>query len=638
VKYIKVALNLPLNQLFYYKVPPELTDRIKIGKRVIVPFKRKNLTGFVIEETKRGKPGKRLKEIIKVDDFPFLDTNLLRLGEWISDYYFCSLGQTLHFMLPIQSSLKIGKEEKIKISDSFAFFNKTQYNEAISLVEEGNFLFRPKNNEEKISFYLLLIEKIVEEKGKNVILIIPEISYIPFLKRVIRYYFPQEIAIFHSRLSLKEKYNQWLKMREGKVNLAIGTRSLIFAPFPQIGLVIIEEEENTSYKQIEAPRYHVREVAIKRREIERFPLILTTQSPSLESWYNVKKGNYKLIELSQNSRRFLVEIVDLREEKTKILSSSLEEGIKESLNKNKLVLLFINKRGFANFILCKECGGVIRCPNCNIGLTFHLGDDLVCHYCNYRTRVPRICPFCKGRELRRVGAGTQRVEREIRKKFQTARIKRVDKDAINSSSAYKKLLQDLEDKKIDILVGTQLVIKEEILKRIDLVGIVLVDTLLNLPDFRATERLFQLLTRIKGHIKERGKIIIQTYNPSHYALKAFKEGKDEDFYNEEMRIRKELDYPPYLHWIRILLEGKIKSEVEEAGKMIEEKLKKESLRFLGPSSCPFSKIRGKYRYHLILRDEDLSWIKKILDEKLKPLFTHFKGIRTTVDVEPLRTM
>ena len=639
MKYIKAALNLPLNQFFYYKVPPELTDRIKIGKRVVVPFKRKNLTAFVIEEVRKEKVRKSLKEIIKIDNSPPLGADLLRLGEWISKYYYCSLGQTLHFMLPVQPGLKIDKGKKAKRDSSFLFFTNAQYNEAVSLVREGgDFLFRPKNNKEKISFYLLLIKRAIKE-GKDIILIVPEISYIPFLKRAIQYYYPRETAIFHSRLSLKEKYNQWLKMREEEVNLAIGTRSLVFAPFPQIGLVIIEEEENTSYKQIETPRYHVREVAMKRGEIEKFPVILTTQSPSLESWHNVKKRNYGLIELSGNNKHSSpVEIVDLRKEKNKIFSFLLEERIKENLNKNRLVLLFLNKRGFANFVLCRECGEVIRCPNCNIGLTFHLRNDLICHYCNYQMRVPQICPSCKGRELQRIGAGTQRIEKEVRKRFQTARMQRVDTDTINSSSAYKKLLQNLEDEKIDILVGTQLVIKERILKRIDLVGVILADTLLNLPDFRAGEHLFQLLTRIKSYIKEEGKIIIQTYNPSHYALKAFKEGKEEDFYNEEARIRKELSYPPYLHWIRISLEGKIKSRVEEAGKTIKEKLEKENLGFLGPSPCPFSKIKGKYRYHLILRDESLSRMRKILEKELKSLFTHFKGIKTTVDVDPLRTM
>ncbi|MEA1965416.1 MAG: primosomal protein N' [Candidatus Aerophobetes bacterium] len=639
MKYIKVALNLPLNQFFYYKVPPELTDKIKIGKRVTVPFKRKNLTGFVIEEVKRGKLRKRLKEIIKIDDSPPLDTNLLQLGEWISEYYSCSLGQTLHFMLPVQCGLKIDKKEKGEENNSFISFTKTQYNEAISLIgEEGSFLFRPKDNKQKLSFYLLLIERILKE-GKDIILIVPEISYIPFFKKVIQYYYPREIAVFHSRLSNKEKYNQWLRMGEEEVNLAIGTRSIVFAPFPRIGLIIIEEEENTSYKQIETPRYHAREVAMKRGEIEKFPVILTTQSPSLESWYKVKKGDYKLIELSKNGRHFpSVEMVDLRGEGTKVFSSLLEKRVKENLNKNRGVLLFLNKRGFANFVLCRECGEVIRCPNCNIGLSFHLKNDLICHYCNYRMRVPQRCPFCKGRELQRIGAGTQRIEKEVIKRFQTARIQRVDTDIINSSPAYRKLLQNLEDEKIDILVGTQLAIKEEILKRIDLVGIILADTLLNLPDFRAGEYLFQLLTRIKSYIKKEGKIIIQTYNPSHYALRAFKERKEENFYNEEERIRKELGYPPYLHWIRISLEGKVKSRIEEVGKTIEEKLEKEMIGFLGPSPCPFSKIKGKYRYHLILRDESLSRMRKILEKELKPLFAHFKGIKTTVDIDPLRTM
>ena len=653
MKYIKVALNLPLNQSFSYKVPSELSLRVKIGTRVIVPFGRRILGGFVVGEIKRGEGGSRLREIIRVLDDFLLGDNFLKLGRWISEYYYCSLGQALHSIFPIEQTFKIGKgKKKDKELPANGAFRKLgvrgKWSEATlpairyplyarkRVRGKEVFLFRAEGREKRAPFYLSLIKEVLKEK-KQIILIVPEISYIPLLQELISSYYEGEIAIIHSRLSPKKRYEEWCKIERGQAPLTIGTRSAIFAPCPRLGLIIIEEEENSAYKQIEAPRYHLREVAVKRAEIEGFPVVLFTGSPSLESWYRAKNGIYKSVEFSQSKKNSPeVEIVDMRTEKDRLFSSSLEREIRKNLQENNPTLLFLNRRGFANFLLCLECGRVPRCPNCNIGLTFHLKGKLICHYCAYEERAPRICPSCKGSYFRQAGLGTERLEMEARKRFSNASIRRGDLDAAGSPSLYKKLRADFLEKKIDILVGTQLVIREEILRHMSLVGVVLADGLLNLPDFRAGEYLFQLLLKIKRLMKQEGKLVIQTYNPTHYALEAAAR-EEEDFYQKESEIRKDLGYPPYLHWARILLEGKTKTKVEEAAEILRERLDGERIEFLGPSPCPFGKIKGEYRYHLVLKDDNPSLIRQVL-EKLDPLLSGVRGVKRTVDVDPLRTM
>lgn len=646
MKYIRVILNLSLRQSFTYKVPPEFSSQLKIGTKVLIPFGRQILSGFVIEEAKGKQNRKDLKEIIKVfNDFLPLSDSLIKLGKWISDYYHCSLGQALHSIFPIQETFRIKKDEdsqkKILAAQKFTKLSSLtgKYGKNVSLPEKkkGVFLFRTRDNDKRNSFYLSLIEETLKE-GKQVILITPEISHIAYLQELVHSHYQGDIVILHSRLSSRQRYEEWYRISKGEVCLAIGTRSAIFAPFAKLGLIIVEEEENSAYKQIEAPRYHLREVAIKRGEIENFPVVLSTGSPSLESWYLAKKGVYKTIGFYQgNNKSPCISIIDMREEKDRILSLTLKEGMKKNLEENKSTLLFLNKRGFASFLLCLDCGKVLYCPNCNISLTFHLQGKLVCHYCDYQEKAPRVCPSCKGRHFRRTGLGTEQLEIEVKKRFSKAYVGRGDLDVTKSSLLYKKLRSDLAEGKINILVGTQLIIKEEILSRMNLVGIVIADGLLNLPDFRAGEYLFHLLNKIKRLMKPQGRLVIQTYNPTHYAIEALKEEGD-NFYKIESHIRKDLGYPPYLHWVRILLEGRVKTKVEKVAETMRESLEKEKIEFLGPSSCPFAKIRGKYRYHMILKNENLSYIREILDKKLNPLFNGIQGIRGIVDVDPLQTM
>jgi len=632
VKYVKVALNLPLYQSFHYRVPGELAPKIEKGKQVLVPFRNRNLRGFIVEEGE-GKRLKRLKFVRRViEDFPPLSSNFLHLGKWISEYYFCPLGEVLYSFLPASTTFKINAEDSPKNSSPFFSNFKNIENPSSGSV----LLFQIEEEEEKIALCLELISKTLKE-NKQVILIVPEISYINSFKEIILRRLKEEIGIFHSRLSPRERYKEWERIRKGKINLIIGTRSVVFSPLISPGLLIIEEEENLSYKQIEAPRYHTREVAIKRGKIEGFSVVLFSATPSLESRYQVEKGKYKLIKIQRKEKRVpRIKIVDMRKEKSYPLSASLKSAIAWNLKERGLILLFLNRRGFASFLLCRECGKVIRCPNCNIGLSFHLRNNLICHYCNYQESVPLMCPFCGGSRLSQIGAGTEQIEMKVKKMFPQACIRRVDIDIINSSSSYREFLRDFTQGKINLLIGTQLAIKREILQKITLVGIISADISLNLPDFRATEQSFHFFNKIRNFMRREGEIIIQTYNPDHYVFANLE--KEEEFYEKEMRIRKELEYPPYFHWVRILLEGRIKERVKEIAEKIDKRLKKEKVNFLGPSPCPFPRIKGKYRYHLILKSKEISEIRSILEKRVISLFNKSKGVRIVIDVDPLQTI
>jgi len=534
VKYIEVALNLPLKMSFRYRVPTELAARVKIGSRVLVPFRNKNLKGFVTRERK--KEERKLKDVIKlVDDFPAISRPLLRLGEWVSQYYHCSLGQSLHSMLPIQRSLK-DKEKKVegkKISCPLPAPEVSCSGNLAQMSGGSVFLLMAEEPEEKISIFLSLAKDVLA-RGRQVVLVVPEVSYISSWNKLIQSEYGNCVAILHSRLKDRERYVSWMRMRREEAYFAIGTRCLLFAPFPDLGLMVIEEEENTSYKQREVPRYHAREVAARRGKIEGFPVVLMSQSPSLESWSRAHKKEYLPISTRATRKAHPeVEIIDLRQEEDKVLSRSLEEAVKEALERNELAILFLDRRGFSRYLLCQDCGEVLRCPNCNIGLTFHLKGALSCHYCGYEERSPLVCPYCTGNRLRGKGVGTQQVEKEAKIRFPGALIRRADLD-IGPSLTGSALKDEVIKGKIDILIGTKLIIREEILKEARVVGIILADSLLNLPDFRAGERLFQLLVKIKRSIKKEGKMLIQTYNPTHYSLRCVMD-REEDFYPQEMR-------------------------------------------------------------------------------------------------------
>lgn len=616
-RYVAVAFDLPLDKFFWYKVPSDMKFSLQKGQRVKAPFRNTELTGFIVKSSNK-KPQRKLKQLLQVVDFyPPLNEKLWELAVWMSKYYLCTLGQSLHSIFPFLEPYRVE-------SDLSSAEEKGGCGEA------GVYVVLP--GERKLELILSWIKQNHHLK-KQTIVLVPEINLIHLLQeKAEREGF--KTVVFHSKLSPKERYYRWLMMKKGQVELAIGTRSVVFAPFNRIGCIVVDQEESTDYKQKETPKYNVREVAIKRGEKEGFPVYLVSHAPSVESWYKIKKGLYQLMDFSSEQENSVSSyIVDLKREKRsdRIFSHLLQQKIKDALNQGLLVMLLVMRRGYASFLLCHDCGEVIRCPECNIGLTFHLKKEMVCHYCGLKQEAPSICPFCQGREIKKIGWGTQRVEMELRKRFPEARVERVDLDADTSPET---VVKKVRKKEVDILVGTQLLVKEEILSQVDLAGVMLIDVLLNLPDFRAGEHAFQFLVRIKRNLKKGGTLIIQTYNPTHYALTS---QKIEDFYSQELKTRKYLMYPPYEQWIRILLEGSYKAKVRDKANRIKEQLVEKDFKFLGPSPCPFSRIKGRYRYHIVIRNGSNNLLEKFIRKKISPYMD--KGsVKVGVDVDPLFTM
>lgn len=618
-RYIKVAFNLPIKKSFWYTVPAEYENRIHRGQRVMTPFGNRKMVGFVVEKS-REKPQEQIKEILKVIDTRSpISEKLFQLAVWISRYYCCSLGQALHSVFPFTCPYQENSHSDISST-------KKDKN---SPGERETYLIHP--GREKLKWISSRIRK-DQEKEQQTIIMVPEIALIHELAEKLDNSGFQ-IITFHSRLSAKQRFDRWLAMKNAVTGIvALGTRSTVFVPFNRIGSIIVDREESTDYKQKETPKYNASQVAIKRGELENFPVFLLSDVPSVESWYRAKKGIYSFIDFSREAPTLSSQIIDLKKEKpeNRIFSGFLQEKIKENLDKDRLTMLFVPRRGFANFLLCQECGEVIRCPNCDIGLHLHLKRKLICHYCGLERRAPSSCPFCRGTNLRKMGWGTQRVEKEVKRKFPEAKVARFDLDIFRSSPL---LIQEkIRKKEVNILVGTQLLIKEKILSHINLVGIILIDALLNLPDFRASERVFQLLARIRSGLMEDGSLVVQTYNPTYFPLAS---ENREGFYSRELELREELGYPPYQQWIRIFFEGRIKKKVKEQARAVEEELRREKINFLGSSPCPFSKIKGQYRYHLIVREGN-DEIKQAVKDIVSPAGK--SSVKIGIDVDPLFIM
>lgn len=421
--------------------------------------------------------------------------------------------------------------------------------------EARTFLLHGVTGSGKTEIYLQTIEAVLN-KGKQAMMLVPEIALTPQMVLRFKRRFGDDVAVLHSGLSTGEKYDEWQKIRDGRARVSVGARSSIFAPFKELGLIIIDEEHESTYKQEDYPRYHAREIAQWRSQYHNCPIILGSATPCLESFARAEKGVYTLLSLPHRVNQQAlpnIDIIDMREELSRgnrsMFSNDLRDAMNARLKKKEQIVLFLNRRGYASFMLCRDCGHVPQCPNCDISLTYHkTTDQLKCHYCGYEETPSNQCPNCESEHIRQMGTGTQRVEELLQQEFPDARIIRMDVDTTSRKGAHEKLLSDFEQGKGDILLGTQMIAKGLDYPNITLVGVLNADTMLNLPDFRASERTYQILTQVAGragrHEKE-GQVIIQTYNPEHYAIQDVKQNNYLTFYQREMTYRKLGKYPPY---------------------------------------------------------------------------------------------
>jgi primosomal protein N' (replication factor Y) len=536
----------------------------------------------------------------------------------------------------------------------------TALNEITKSIEKGIndiFLLYGVTASGKTEVYMQAIGRLLE-MGKSAIVLVPEIALTP--QTVFRFAsrFGKRVTVLHSKMTPGERYDQWRRIRSGDADIVVGARSAIFAPLKNLGLIVIDEEHETSYKQEESPRYHTRDVAIKRAEICNAVVVLGTATPSLESFYKANRKEYRLLTLPErvdNAKMPLVEVVDMRIElmqkkNRSIFSKSLQEAIEDRLAREEQIILFLNRRGFSTFILCRECGYVAKCKNCDISLTYHSsGDAMICHHCNFREPIPALCPSCKGNYIRHFGIGTQRVEEETRKLFPEAGIERMDVDTTTRKGAYKRILEAFKEREVDILIGTQMIAKGLDFPNVTLVGVISADTSLNLPDFRAGERTFNLLTQVAGRSgrgQVSGEVVIQTYNPQHFSILSAQDQDYRSFYRQEIINREMLLYPPFTHFARIILRGLSEEATIKASDVLGSILQSyqeanfPELEIMGPAPAPLARIKNFYRWNILLKSAEPEQIKGLIKMAFAKLPSQItKGdVAVAIDMDPMSVL
>lgn len=540
--------------------------------------------------------------------------------------------------------------EKIKLNkDQELVFNK------IINSNYSSYLLHGVTGSGKTEVYLQLVEESLK-RGKDSIILVPEISLTPqtidrFVGR-----FGNKVAILHSRLTKTQRFSQWRRIKTGEYSIVIGARSAIFAPFNNLGLIIIDEEHENTYKSNNNPKYDTIEVARKRVEIENAKLILGTATPSIETYYNSYKQKYRYLELRERATKMqlpTIEVIDMRIElqngNKSIFSASLKEKIDIALSNKEQIILFLNRRGYAGFVTCRACGYVVKCENCDISMTVHKSSNrLRCHYCGATKQIPKVCPSCGSDYIKTFGIGTEKIEEEVKKTYPAARVQRMDSDTVKKRTDYDIVLNKMKDRKIDILIGTQMITKGLDFPNVTLVGIIAADTTLNLPDFRSPEKSFQLITQVSGRAgrgDKAGNVVLQTYNPEHYSITSAKDNSYRDFYDIEINLRKEFIYPPFVNIISILFYGKDKNVVRDniikTNEIIKNEIEKARLKNIvinNPLPAPLERINNEYRWLMLLKYDESS--SKELKEILKRLMVvdgskvRNQGIKISITVNP----
>lgn len=520
--------------------------------------------------------------------------------------------------------------------------------------EHEVFLLHGVTGSGKTEVYLQSIQEVID-KGEEAIMLVPEIALTPQMVERFKGRFGSKVAVLHSALSAGEKYDEWRKIQRQEVQVVVGARSAIFAPFTKIGLIIIDEEHETSYKQEDRTRYHARDVAIERGGNHKCPVVLGSATPALESYARAVKGNYHLLTMTKrmnNSAMPDVELVDMRDELHKgnrsMFSIPLKEKIEERLTRGEQVVLFLNRRGYSTFVMCRDCGHVSECPHCDIALTFHKRQNkLKCHYCSHEEIMPTECPECESKTIRYFGTGTQKVEEALQDLIPEARVIRMDVDTTRRKGAHERLLNQFGQGKADILLGTQMIAKGLDFGNVTLVGVLAADALLNLPDFRASEKTFQLITQVSGRAgrhEKAGEVVVQTYTPEHYSIELASQYEYEQFFNEEMKLRKAFRYPPYYFLTLFTISHPNQLKVQEVTQKItmfmEQKLSDQA-HVLGPTPSALTRINNRYRYQCMVKykqePEQRKFVERILhyyEDEMK----QENGLQITVDFQPYQLM
>ena len=650
MKYANIILDIQISKIdkaFTYKIPSELEDKVRIGSKVDISFGKgdKVKSGYVVDIVdKTNLSDDKLKDIISTSDNKLkLEQEIIDTALFIKDRYGSSFINALKCVTPVKDISKRG--ERINPFDTFT---KRNEDENISLTEEqirivddisntfnfhNTFLIKGVTGSGKTFVYIELAKRALE-KGLGVIVLIPEIALTYQTIERFQKYFGDSIAIMHSSLTAAQRYTQYQNALSGKAKIVIGPRSALFMPVQNIGLYIIDEENDPSYKSEKSPRYNAIEVARFLAKRNNAPLVLGSATPSMDSYYKAKKGDIKLFELNKRvgtSKLPDIEIVDLSEEvgfeHISVLSKRLEEKIEEKLQKNEQALLFLNRRGYSGYVSCLECGHVIKCDHCDVSMTYHKNNQLVCHYCGRTKPIPKTCPECNSKHIGRFKIGTEKLEELLCEKFPDARILRIDKDTTSARNTLDKYLSDFYNHKYDILIGTQMIVKGHHFPNVTLVCALCADMSLNIDDFRSNKTTYDLMVQVAGRAGRKdkeGEVLIQTYNPEHFVFKAVKDGDFDKFYNTEIINRKLASYPPACNMLMLCLNGKDESKIDIAMKHICERLlelkEKYDFEILGPTTPYISKVKDIFRRVVYIKSQNcdiLIYLRKYIERYME---------------------
>ncbi len=665
----RVAVEAPLREALTYSS----TENFERGRWVHVPLGKRTSMGLILGPAQSAEPETfKIKSIQSADqELPLLHEPFVKWLEWLSDYYLYPLGMVAESSRPaLKRTDKTRKSKRAPVipnleSDVPPNLTEEQSTVIQEISKETKFkthLIHGVTGSGKTEIYLRMIEKTITE-GKSVLVLVPEISLTPQLIQRFAKRFGDKIAALHSQLTDREKTNQWWDVVENRRPILIGARSALFCPQKNLGLVIVDEEHESSYKQDEKLKYHARDAAVMLGFYHSCPVLLGSATPSLESWFNGKTGKYQLHQLKKRvhtSNLPHVQIVDLKlakeqpninSEKPAWMSQVLYEKMQKTLAEGFQTALFLNRRGMAHVVMCNSCGHSSECPNCDIHLTLHGRSHLVCHYCDYHENFKATCPACKVGELTAVGLGTEKLENDLRKLFPDKKILRADRDEIQNREDLENFVAEMENGSVDILVGTQMIAKGLDFPRLKLVGLVLADIGFNLPDFRCTERNFQLMVQMSGRpgrsleLKDsQGEVIIQTFNPEHESLSFAIRHDFEGFADQELIHRQALLYPPHGSLISLRIQSSEHSKAYQLAQHVGSRARAlqnqfapyKSLEVLGPAEAPLAKLKNQYRYYLLLKGTQKPVLSKFLRQLLGDESWVPAKCRIIVDIDPLQ--
>lgn len=638
----------------------DITKRIQ-DKKINVIYLKKDIEEINFDiETKKIKSEKQIKILNFVKDNEgatiteietFTDCSRAIINTLIKNDYLELIEKKID-RNPLNSK-KIENTKNLELTEE----QKEAFNKVSETIEQNKyeqFLLYGVTGSGKTEVYLQLIDKAIK-KEKSAIVLVPEISLTPqMLDRFISRFGKEEIAVLHSKLSIGERHDEWERIKQEKAKIVIGARSAIFAPVKNLGIIIIDEEHDSSYKSEASPKYNAKEVAKKIAKEIKVPLILGSATPDISTYYNAKNGKITLLKLTKRANKSnlpKVEIVDLKQElangNRSMLSFDLYNSIEQNL-KNKLqTILFLNRRGYSTFIMCRNCGYTVKCKNCNISMTYHSYENkLKCHYCGYEEKIVKTCPECGSDKIRYFGTGTQKLEQEIQKQFPQAKTIRMDVDTVTKKNSHEEILNKFKNENIDILIGTQMVVKGHHFPKVTLVGVIAADSSLNIDDYRATERTFQILTQVAGRAGREnlsGKVIIQSYNPENFSIQDAQKQNYDEFYEKEILLRKQLKYPPFCDIIIIGFNSTNEEEIKKVSNLAYEFAKNglndEDFKVFKPMPSPIDKIQNKFRWRIIIKGNMNEKANVVLNEMLKSLYDRdFKNTKITVDVNPNNMM